>query len=413
MKSDLPVSRAAYTLVSSLQQGGYESYIVGGAIRDLLLGRTPKDFDIATSATPEEIRAFFGRRNCHIIGKRFRLAHVFVDGMLFEVSTFRRNPQENTQKTYRENDGLKNDNLIIADNAFGTAQEDAFRRDFTVNALFYDPVKKEILDFTGMGLVDIAARKVRAIGDPALRFEEDPVRMLRALKLVGMFDFELDNATENALFSRLKLLLCAAASRLSLEWEKILQSNYCDRHLEVFHDYGLLKYFLPFLDKNWGTPECQYAIKLLFERDCRIEEKQYRNSVSLALALLALPFVEKQLSGESGMMYTRNRGNRMVISDTINRLLAPLPIMLRIKYSAEKILDLLPDLIISDSFSREIFRNRSYNHAREAAIIIGVVSGLDPDELACRWPEGSDNCGRKNDCRRKPQKNKKNIVPDK
>ena len=132
MKRELPVSANAKNVVSRLQEAGYETYIVGGAIRDMLMGRTPKDFDISTAATPEEIRQVFGRRSARIIGKRFRLAHVYSGGELFEVATFRRAPEKNGQVSGEEG------NLIVSDNVFGTSSEDAARRDFTVNALFFN-----------------------------------------------------------------------------------------------------------------------------------------------------------------------------------------------------------------------------------------------------------------------------------
>ena len=140
-------------IVEQLQQAGYEAYIVGGAVRDLLLDRSPKDYDLSTSATPEEIRKVFRDRRTLIIGKRFQLVHLFLHGDIIEISTFRKRPQpqQELHKPGRE----VPENLIVRDNEFGTAQEDAWRRDFTVNALFYDPVADQILDYTGMGLEDI------------------------------------------------------------------------------------------------------------------------------------------------------------------------------------------------------------------------------------------------------------------
>ncbi len=401
---DLPVSKAARDVVATLQEAGFETYIVGGAIRDILLGREPKDFDIATAATPENVRAVFGRRSCRIIGKRFRLVHVFGGGQLFEVSTFRRAPEKTgAEKRPGAVRGVENDHLIVADNDFGTAKEDAFRRDFTVNALFYDPIKGAIIDHTGMGVADIKSQKVRAIGDPALRFAEDPVRMLRALKLVAQFDFELDNETENALFANLPLLSCAAPSRLSLELEKILLSSYGDRHFEVFHDYGLLKYFLPQLNANWGTPERKRALALLFERNCRVEENVYRNSISLATALLALPFVEKRLTGASGNVYAADQVDADAISRELDRLFAPLTLMIRLKCAAQKILELLPKMVYTSGNGREFMRQHAYCHTREAAIILGIIAGGNGDQLDQRWLKGSENT-RDNDRKKPPRK---------
>ena len=325
MKHDLPVAPHVVDLISELQNAGYEAYIVGGAIRDLLLGRKPKDFDISTSATPEEVRAVFGRRIARIIGKRFRLVHVEYSGELFEVSTFRRAPTRTAANSKKE----LPENLILSDNSFGTAEEDAWRRDFTVNALFYDPVNSELLDYTGQGIDDIRNRVVRAIGDPKLRFEEDPVRMLRALKLIGQYDFTMDAATENALFSELELIRVAAPSRLALELEKILSSAYGDKHFQAFHDYGLLPYFLPELNAAWDTPHGDYALNLLNERNCRVREGLYRNSVSLAMAALALPFVELECGGKPGDLWNPGPDSTAAIRGVLDRLFKPQTMMNR------------------------------------------------------------------------------------
>ena len=320
MKHELPVENRVIELISTLQGAGFEAYIVGGAIRDLLLGRRPKDYDISTAATPEEVRNVFGRRAARIIGKRFRLVHVRHGGELFEVSTFRQAPSPESAAVGP--DGRKHEELpehmILSDNSFGTAEEDAWRRDFTVNALFYDPVRSELIDFTGQGIDDIRSGVVRAIGNPRLRFEEDPVRMLRALKLVGQYDFTFDAATENALFAMLPLIRHAAPSRLSLELEKILSSSYGDKHLLAFHDYGLLEYFLPEIDTAWGSPACEYALNLFNERNCRVAEGIYRNSISLAMATLALPFVERECGSSVGGLWQNSPEARTIIAGVLD-----------------------------------------------------------------------------------------------
>src|SRR5215471_4549243 len=175
-------------VVRRLSRAGHKAYLVGGCVRDLLLGRRPKDFDVATSATPNEIKAQF--RNCRIIGRRFRLAHVFFGEKIIETSTFRANP--------REDDDDNGELLIRRDNVFGTELEDARRRDFTINGLFYDVEREEVIDHVG-GLADLDARLIRTIGDPGIRFQEDPVRMLRAIKFAARLDLELEPATYRAL----------------------------------------------------------------------------------------------------------------------------------------------------------------------------------------------------------------------
>jgi len=391
MKKELPVSANAKNVVSRLQEAGYETYIVGGAIRDMLMGRTPKDFDISTAATPEEIRQVFGRRSARIIGKRFRLAHVYCGGELFEVATFRRAPGKNDQTSGEEG------NLIVSDNVFGTSFEDAARRDFTVNALFYDPGKREIKDFTGQGLGDIERGIVRAIGDPGLRFEEDPVRLLRALKLVGQYDFSLDSATENALFSKLPLFELASPSRRALELEKILQSGYGDRQLEAFHDYGLLSLFLPRLDQVWEKETGRRAMSLLFERNCRMEEGFFRNSLSLAVAVIALPFVEAALGRAAGTLWSPGDGADETVEQIVGTLFQPQNLMVRVREAACRILALLPLMEMRDSrMERRIFSSRSYGHARELAFILAAVDKKDPGELERLWPEVPPERGPRN-----------------
>ena len=384
MKHELPVPVHVTELISELQAAGYESYIVGGAIRDLLLGRQPKDFDISTSATPEEVRAVFGRRSARIIGKRFRLVHVTWCGELFEVSTFRQAPLPsgaNAKKDLPEN-------LILSDNSFGTAEEDAWRRDFTVNALFFDPVKNELIDFTGQGVENIRNRVVRAIGNPGLRFEEDPVRMLRALKLIGQYDFTMDSATENALFSHLELIRIASPSRLALELEKILASSYGDKHFQAFHDYGLLPYFLPELNNAWDTPHGDYALNLLNERNCRVREGIYRNSISLAMATLALPFVEKECGKRPGELWEPGPDSTAAIRGVLDTLFKPQTMMNRMTLSAERVLILQP--LFGDEQARErLLEAKSYPHSRELLLIRTAVAEGETAVLERLWPPAS------------------------
>lgn len=388
MKHELPVENRVIELISTLQNAGFEAYIVGGAIRDLLLGRRPKDYDISTAATPEEVRNVFGRRAARIIGKRFRLVHVRHGGELFEVSTFRQTPSPESAAVGP--DGRKHEELpehmILSDNSFGTAEEDAWRRDFTVNALFYDPVRSELIDFTGQGIDDIRSGVVRAIGNPRLRFEEDPVRMLRALKLVGQYDFTFDAATENALFAMLPLIRHAAPSRLSLELEKILSSSYGDKHLLAFHDYGLLEYFLPEIDTAWGSPACEYALNLFNERNCRVAEGIYRNSISLAMATLALPFVERECGSSVGGLWQNSPEARTIIAGVLDRLFRPQTMMNRMTLSAERVLQLQALFGESKSRPEQLMESRSYAHSRELLLIRTAVQEGDVAELERLWP---------------------------
>ena len=392
MQYDFEISSGAYTVVSELQEAGFETYIVGGAIRDLLLKHKPKDFDISTSATPEEVRKVFGRRRARIIGKRFRLTHVTINGELFEVSTFRRTPLENTGQSREEKFQQMPENMIVSDNVYGTAEEDAFRRDFTVNALFYDPVEKRLIDHTGLGVSDIENQVVRAIGEPALRFEEDPVRMIRALKLVAQFDFSLDAATENALFASLPLLCHASSGRLSLELEKILKSSSCDRHFEVFFDYGLLPYFLPEFSSVWSSAAQKKAVDLLYERNCRIEAGIYRDSISLALAAVALPFAVEALGEPDKVLWNRHdEESYEILSNIVKDIFSPQVLMVKVRESAIRILFTLSLLENADAASVfQYTRHKSYSHARELMIIRHLAMGENILELERTLPKGRD-----------------------
>ena len=229
----------AARVVKKLTRAGFEAYVVGGCMRDILLGGRPKDFDIATSARPEEVRALF--RNSRIIGRRFRLVHVlFGTDKIIEVATFRRSPQ-----TESPEDGDEPGDLLIRnDNVFGDAHEDAIRRDFTINALFYDLDRHEILDWAS-GYEDVRARTIRTIGDPFVRFREDPVRMLRAVRFAGKLDLGIAPDVCDALVATREDLLKAARPRLFEDTMRILRGGTCRRSLWLAWDAGLLAVLLP------------------------------------------------------------------------------------------------------------------------------------------------------------------------
>jgi poly(A) polymerase len=211
------------------------AYLVGGGVRDLLLGRKPKDFDISTSAHPAQIRKLF--RNSFIVGRRFRLVHIRFGRNVVETATFRKASEPEA-----------GDTLIRRDNTFGTPEEDAFRRDFTANALFYDIANFSVIDWVG-GLGDIEARVIRTIGDPAVRFREDPVRMLRAVALAARLDFRIDSDTEEAIRFLRGEIVRSAPPRILEELYKVLRQGRSRRTFEMLHEYGLLPYLLPEADR--------------------------------------------------------------------------------------------------------------------------------------------------------------------
>lgn len=215
-------------VVRKLTRNGHQAYLVGGCVRDLELGRAPKDFDVATSATPNEIRDLF--RNCRIIGRRFRLAHIFFGNKVIEVSTFRTNP--------REGQSSDSELLIRRDNVFGSATDDARRRDFTINGLFYDLATEEILDYVG-GTEDLQAGLVRTIGDPEIRFQEDPVRMLRAVKFAARLGLEIEPRTYQALLRHRQEVSKCSPPRVIEEVYRLLRGGAARRSFELLCETGL------------------------------------------------------------------------------------------------------------------------------------------------------------------------------
>ncbi|MEM8961201.1 MAG: polynucleotide adenylyltransferase PcnB [Acidobacteriota bacterium] len=236
-----PISRKlidenALKVLYRLNKAGYRAYMVGGSVRDLLLERTPKDFDVSTDAEPGQIRRLF--RNARIIGRRFRLAHILFKEGVVEVATFRRQPDPDEQ------DREPGDLLITSDNNWGSPREDAFRRDFTVNALFYNIDDFSVIDYVG-GIADLRAGLIRVIGDPDLRFQEDPVRMMRACEFAGRLGFTIEPRTQQAIQDNREEILKASPARLTEELLQMLRTGAASVILQWMLDLGLLEVLLP------------------------------------------------------------------------------------------------------------------------------------------------------------------------
>jgi poly(A) polymerase len=219
-------------VVRRLQRFGHSAYLVGGCVRDLLLKRAPKDFDVATSARPSEIRKLF--RNCRLIGRRFRLAHLHFRGKVIETATFRAMLDE-------QRDG---DLLILSDNVFGTEEEDARRRDFTINALFYDPVQRVLIDYVG-GLEDLVERTVRFIGPAGVRVREDPVRILRAIKFAARLGFSIEPGAWRAMVRYQQDLTKCARPRILEEIHRMLRGGGAEASFRLMWEAGVLSVLLP------------------------------------------------------------------------------------------------------------------------------------------------------------------------
>lgn len=288
------VTSCARKATSALQEAGFTAFIVGGAVRDLLLGKKPKDFDVATDANPDEVRAIF--RRSRIIGRRFRLVHVMCGTEVIEVSTFRRSHTDDADDESRTDEHGR----VLADNVFGNQEEDAQRRDFTVNALFYDPSTEEIWDYHN-GYADLKVMRLRMIGDPATRYREDPVRMLRAVRFAAKLGMKLDKATEAPIKDLGELLQHVPAARLFEEMLKLLTSGHSVECILELRRAGLHHGLLPMLDVILEQPMGErFVMAALKNTDDRIREEK---PVSPAFLFAAL------LWHEVLSMWTRAQGN--------------------------------------------------------------------------------------------------------
>jgi poly(A) polymerase len=279
------ISSPALKVLYRLHEAGFAAYLVGGGVRDLLLHRSPKDFDVATDAKPEQIKKLF--RNCLLIGRRFRIAHVRFGQDIIEVTTFRSN---STQKDeHRAHSKL---GMLLRDNVYGTIEEDALRRDFTVNALYYNIADFSIVDFTN-GMQDLQDKTLRLIGKPATRYQEDPVRLLRAIRFAAKLNFTLHPDTEAPIQKSAPLLMHVAPARLFDEFLKLFFHGQAHNTFLLLEQYDLLKYLLPIEKDTLPSPVRTLIMQGLMKTDERVQLEQSVNPAFLLAVCLWHLYVEK------------------------------------------------------------------------------------------------------------------------
>lgn len=297
----------AAKVVQRLLRYDHKAYLVGGCVRDLLLGGKPKDFDVVTSATPQEIKRLF--KNCRIIGRRFRLAHVFFGSKIVETSTFRANPRDVEDD---EGDGAVDpssegaDLMIRRDNVFGTPEEDARRRDFTINGLFYDIASGEVIDHVA-GMADLEARLVRTIGDPDIRLREDPVRILRAIKFAARCDLSIESETYRRMMEHRQEITKCAQARVSEEFYRLLRAGAARRSMELLLGTELLDILVPELARGLrgDAPDEENTLRrsrlwgYLGALDRQSSRRPTAPSNALILAVLTLPPLRDVLDPDS------------------------------------------------------------------------------------------------------------------
>jgi poly(A) polymerase len=270
----------ALYVMEKLRANGHTAYLVGGSVRDLFLNKKPKDFDISTSAEPEQIKRLF--RNCILIGRRFRLAHIRFGKKILEVSTFRSGDTEN-------------DELIIRDNKWGSPEEDVLRRDFTINGLFYDSATQEIIDYAE-GYPDLQKKMLRTIGQPFIRFRQDPVRMLRLIKFQARFGFDVDPAAHVALLECRQEIVKSSSARIQEELLRMLESGASEPFFRLLSEHGFIHLMMPSYGEFMESQNSEDVFAYLKEVDRAFQDTS-RPPLSRAvlLACLVFPLVEKRI----------------------------------------------------------------------------------------------------------------------
>ncbi len=313
------MDRRALEVVDTLSRAGYEAYVVGGGVRDLLLGVRPKDFDVATSAEPDDIRRCF--RRARPIGRRFPIVHVLFGRDYVEVTTFR--ALESADRLTHES------GRILRDSSYGTLAEDAIRRDFTINALYYDPAEQRVLDFCD-GLADIESRRIRLIGDPATRYREDPVRMLRALRFAAKLGFELDPATAAPIGELAPLLADIAPARLFEEFGKLFLAGKALATYRLLVRHRLFGQLFPLTEEVReaapDAPAASFVEAALADTDARIAAGDSATASFLLAAFLWLPvrryasWLHGTGAGEAAAM---QRAMAVVLGESAQRIVIP------------------------------------------------------------------------------------------
>jgi poly(A) polymerase len=332
-----------------LHRSGYRAYLCGGSVRDLLMGRTPKDFDVVTDAHPSEVRRLF--RNSRIIGRRFRLVHIIFQDQVVEVATFRREPERVAVE-----EGAPEDFLITDDNTFGTPLQDARRRDFTINALFYNIADFSVIDYVG-GIDDLAEGRVHIIGDPDLRFREDPVRMMRAIEFASRLGFEIEKETYDAILRHRAEILKASPPRVSEEILELLRRGWSRGAIRLMVDTGLLEPLLPEVYNAIRGESAPYFWKMLEVLDRTVQSGR-KISDAVLLSVLMLPWVIEEAEREEERRQARMRTGEVIIfiRDLIQPLCARMALPSGTRHQIEQALETLWRLLEPPSDRRSQFR---------------------------------------------------------
>lgn len=376
------ISDKALSVLYRLKNAGYGAYLVGGGVRDLSLGREPKDFDVATDATPDEVKALF--RNCRLIGRRFRLAHVHWGPEIIEVATFRAlTPDADTD----DDDHVVEDGRVLRDNVYGTLEEDALRRDFTINALYYNIADFSVVDYAG-GMADLQAGRLRLIGDPAMRYREDPVRMLRAVRFAAKLGFTIDTATAAPIPRMADLLDDIPPARLFDEVLKLFMAGQGVETFEALRHHGLFRYLFPASDTALDDDDhgqlITFVARALESTDQRVNNDRPVTPAFLFAALL-WPAILGQLPAARLEPGVHSELFEQSVTEALERQLRQVAIPKRFALPMREIWALQPRFhSASEKKARRLFAHPRYRAAYDFLLLRREAGLVDP-ELADAW----------------------------
>ncbi|USD36981.1 polynucleotide adenylyltransferase PcnB [Ferrimonas sp. SCSIO 43195] len=387
------ISENALKVLYRLHKAGYEAYLVGGGVRDLLLRHQPKDFDVATNATPEQVRRLF--RNCRLVGRRFRLAHILFGRDVIEVATLRGHHEEESKHAKKDDSGR-----LLRDNVYGSIDEDAERRDFTVNGLYYDISDFSIRDYFG-GMDDLEARRLRLIGDPSKRYSEDPVRMLRAVRFATKLDFDLDPSVAKPIHKMAPLLSDIPAARLFEETLKLFMSGKGLDNFRMMREYGLFAPMFPMqdslLNKEGGHQVETLIEAVLKNTDQRVNADKPVTPAFLYAAMLWYP-LQKLMAERTSRGVSEYDAMMGACSEVVSQQSKTISMPRRFSTPAQEIWQLQIRLDKrAGARAFRIFEHPRFRAAYDFLVLRGEAEGGEVAELARWWTQfvDADDQGRR------------------
>jgi len=375
------ISKSALKVLYRLHKAGYQAFLVGGGMRDVILELHPKDFDIATDATPEEVRSLFG--NCRLIGRRFRLAHVRFGREIIEVATFRAAANHKDDDSAHDTEGR-----IIRDNVYGTIEEDVWRRDFTCNALYYNIADFSIWDYTG-GFEDVKNKRLELIGDPAQRLREDPVRMLRAVRFAGKLGFNIDKSVAEAMRGHTNLLANVPAARLFDEFLKLFQAGFAERTFDLLRQHKLFGELFPATEEELSNDESflAFARAALQNSDRRVAAGKSVTPMFLLGVFLWLPIKKLAEIRRSEEKMSESQSLSLAAYEIVSQQQRRISIPKRFTVPMREMLALQPRFAhVHGKRAMNLLQHRRFRAAYDFMVLQSEVGLADPD-LAIFWTD--------------------------